>query len=97
MAHLPSHPFRRILLRIEIRNGCLLTAETHLDNAPFFCEVGLLLPKGERKMRTYEAAPVLLEARRAIRLQKVLDDPYELVARRFKRAAAKEMPRLPGL
>lgn len=37
-------------------------------------------------MRTYSAAPALLEARKSIRIQRVVDDPYEVVKSRFRRA-----------
>ncbi|TWB88992.1 Fic/DOC family protein [Bradyrhizobium macuxiense] len=66
------------------------------------CEANLLLPHGERKMRTYSAAPALLEARKSIRIQRVVDDPYEVVKSRFRRAQRlaeeeRQSPRLPGL
>jgi len=60
------------------------------------CELGLLLPHGERKMRTYSAASAVLEARKMIRLKRVVDDPYEVIGRRFRRRGASEAPRLPG-
>ena len=65
------------------------------------CEVELLMPHGERKMRTYSAAPILSEAWRRGRITRSVDDPYELVQRRSRNAdaerAAKLTPRLPGL
>lgn len=65
------------------------------------CEVELLVPHGERKMRTYTAAKILSEARQRIRIKREVLDPYEVVQRNLKRVAtealAKETPRLPGL
>ncbi len=65
------------------------------------CDVEILVPHGERKMRTYSAAPVLLEARKAVRIMRIVDDPYEVIQRRRKLIATveniKETPRLPGL
>jgi hypothetical protein len=65
------------------------------------CEVELLLPHGERKMRTYMAAKILSEAWQRTRIKRAVEDPYEVVQRKLKRAAdeslAKETPRLPGL
>jgi Fic family protein len=62
------------------------------------CEVELLVPQGERKMRTYSAGKLLADLRKGLRISRVFDDPYELVQRRAKKAqAAKESPRLPGL
>jgi len=65
------------------------------------CEVELLLPHGERKMRTYSAAKILSEVWQRARIKRVVEDPYEVVQRRFKKSAAEntapETPRLPGL
>jgi hypothetical protein len=49
------------------------------------CEVELLVPEGERKMRTYGASKMLLDARTLAPLKKVVDDPYELIQRRDRR------------
>lgn len=65
------------------------------------CEVELLVPHGERKMRTYTAARILSEAWQRARIKRAVEDPYEVVQRKLKGAAeeslAKETPRLPGL
>ena len=65
------------------------------------CEVQLLVPHGERKMRTYTAAKILSEAWQRIRINRPVEDPYEVVQRKLKRIAAeslaKETLRLPGL
>ena len=60
------------------------------------CDAGLLLPHGERKMRTYSAAKSLQDARKAVRLPRIVDDPYEVVARRFRKRAGADTPRFPG-
>jgi len=62
------------------------------------CEVELLVPEGERKMRTYGPSKLLLDARKSIRLKKVVDDPYELIQRRPRKIIDdKSQPQLPGL
>lgn len=65
------------------------------------CEYELLVPHGERKMRTYTASKILSEAWQKVRIKRSVEDPYEVVQRRLKRTAAealaKETPRLPGL
>lgn len=62
------------------------------------CEVELLVPEGERKMRTYGPSKMLLDVRKSIRLKKIVDDPYELIQRRPRRlltdAAQAELPGL---
>jgi Fic family protein len=73
-----------------------LTEFTASRDLKRLCEVGLLLPHGERKMRTYSAAPILTQARAAVRIKRVVDDPYEVIKRRFKKRSAGESPRLPG-
>lgn len=65
------------------------------------CEVDLLIPHGERKMRYYTAAEILSDAWKRVRIKRPVEDPYEVVQRKLKRiaaeAAAKDKPRLPGL
>jgi Fic family protein len=62
------------------------------------CEVGLLVPFGERRGRIYRAAEPLSQIRSANRLPRPMENPYELVERRRKRALQEEEPaRLPGL
>ena len=36
-------------------------------------------------------------ARKAVRLPRIVDDPYEVVGRRFKRGMSADTPRLPGI
>jgi hypothetical protein len=52
-------------------------------------------------MRNYTAAKILSEAWQRVRIKRAVEDPYEVVQRRLKRAAeeilAKETPRLAGL
>ena len=44
-------------------------------------EAGLLEPRGEKRARTYVAAAPLVELRRQNRIQRPLEDPYEVVRR----------------
>ena len=60
-------------------------------------ESGLIVPLGEKRGRTYRASDVLKEIRQKSRLPRPLEDPYDLIARRQKQAAAHVEPRLPGL
>jgi hypothetical protein len=52
-------------------------------------------------MRNYTAAKILSEAWQRVRIKRAVEDPYEVVQRRLKRAAeeilAKDTPRLAGL
>lgn len=93
-------------LRIRVTNARYrkdteITEFTASRDLKKLCELELLVPHGERKMRYYTASPMLSGLRESIRLKRVFDDPYEVVQRRLRRvaneAAAKEMPRLPGL
>lgn len=62
------------------------------------CEVGLLTPFGEKRGRFYRAADPLIQIKAASRLPRPIEDPYELVARRRRRAIHEEgSVRLPGL
>jgi Fic family protein len=61
------------------------------------CEVGLLQPFGEKRGRIYRASQLLQDLRQEIRLPKPLENPYEVVARRKRRASQDQAPRLPGL
>jgi Fic family protein len=76
------------------RKDAEITEITASRDLKRLCELDLLVPHGERKMRTYTAAPVLKQARDSIRVRKVLDDPYEVVRGRVGRFGE---PRLPGL
>ena len=60
-------------------------------------EAKLLLPVGEKRGRVYRAKGELLVLRSETRLPRPLEDPYELIFRRQKRAPQPEPPRLPGL
>ena len=61
------------------------------------CEAGLLTPFGEKRGRIYRAATPLLEIRERTRLTRQIENPYEVVVRRRKRAVQEEeMVRLPG-
>lgn len=61
------------------------------------CDAGLLIPIGEKRGRAYKASPILADLRAKMRLPKPLDNPYDLVARRAKKLADDDSPRLPGL
>lgn len=72
-----------------------LTASRDLKR---LCDVDLLVPVGERRARIYRAGTALVALREATRTPRPLDDPYDLIARRQKRAVQEdEMVRLPGL
>jgi Fic family protein len=60
-------------------------------------EAELIIPVGEKRGRTYRAADVLKEIRQKTRLPRPLENPYDLIARRQRRAATQSEPRLPGL
>jgi Fic family protein len=62
------------------------------------CEVELLVPEGERKMRTYGPSKMLIDVRRSIRLKKIVDDPYDLIQRRLRKPAIDaEQAEFPGM
>src|SRR5262249_25280129 len=50
------------------RKDAEITEITASRDLKRLCELGLLIPHGERKMRTYTAAPVLKQARDSIRV-----------------------------
>jgi hypothetical protein len=83
------------------RKDAEITEFTASRDLKKLCEVELLTPHGERKMRTYTASKILSDVRGAIRMKRSVDDPYALAERRRKiamvEAAMKETPRLPGL
>jgi Fic family protein len=60
-------------------------------------EAELIIPVGEKRGRTYRAADVLKGIRQKTRLPRPLENPYDLIARRQRRAATQSEPRLPGL
>ncbi len=60
-------------------------------------EAGLIIPLGEKRGRTYRASDVLKDIRLKTRLPRPLENPYDLIARRPRRAANQSEPRLPGL
>jgi len=61
------------------------------------CEVGLLVPFGERRGRIYQAGEPLSQIRAANRLPRPTENPYDLVARRQHALQQEEAARLPGL
>ena len=61
------------------------------------CDAGLLTAVGEKRGRIYRASPKLTALRVETRLPRPLENPYELIQRRLRRAAANDTPRLPGL
>jgi Fic family protein len=61
------------------------------------CEAGLLEPHGDKRGRTYIAAAELAALRRAARLPRAFQDPYDLVTKPALDAASGLPPRLPGL
>jgi hypothetical protein len=83
------------------RKDAEITEFTASRDLKKLCELQLLVPHGERKMRTYTAAKILSDSWQRVRIKRAVEDPYEVVQRRLKRAAeetlAKETPRLPGL
>lgn len=60
-------------------------------------DAGILMPIGEKRGRTYKPGAPLLELRKRTRMPRPLDDPYDLIARRQKRANQPDLPQLPGL
>jgi Fic family protein len=61
------------------------------------CDAGLLTAIGEKRGRVYRASPALTIVRAETRLPRPLEDPYDLIQQRLRRAAINNMPRLPGL
>ncbi len=59
-------------------------------------DLHLLEAKGERRGRTYLAAPQLVQLHHSVRIQRPLEDPYQVVERRAKAAQSESEPRLPG-
>lgn len=57
------------------------------------CEIGLLMPVGEKRGRYYEAGKTLREILGRVRTDDKAPDPYELLKRRDK----EREPKLPGL
>lgn len=60
-------------------------------------DAGLLIAIGEKRGRVYRAGPALTAARADTRLPRPLENPYDVVERRLRRATSNDMPRLPGL
>ena len=60
-------------------------------------DAGLLMAIGEKRGRVYRAGSALTAARVETRLPRPLENPYDVVEGRLRRAASNEMPRLPGL
>lgn len=60
-------------------------------------DAGLLVPIGEKRGRAYRASEKLAALRQETRLLRPLENPYELVDRKLRRAADLSEPRLPGL
>lgn len=83
------------------RSDTEITEFTASRDLKKFCDLDLLIPHGERRARTYTAAKVLSDIRARTRIRRSIDNPYDVAARRLKRAAdqaiSKETPRLPGL
>lgn len=83
------------------RKDAQITEYTASRDLKKLCEVELIVPHGEKKMRTYTAAKILADAWQRARIKRAIEDPYELVTRKLKgeaaETAAKEAPRLPGI
>jgi Fic family protein len=60
-------------------------------------EAGLLVPRGEKRGRTYVAGQELLKLRQTVRRNRPLIDPYQIVAGRAKAAAQQSEPLLPRM
>ena len=60
-------------------------------------DAGVIIPVGEKRGRTYRASEELRGIRLKTRLPRPLENPYDLIARRQRRAANQSDPRLPGL
>lgn len=64
-------------------------------------DIGLFVPFGEKRGRFYRAGDELRVARAATRLKRSIDDPYEIAARKERRAKNQTdldaEPRLPGV
>lgn len=62
------------------RNAAEITDYTASRDLKRLSDAGLLAPKGEKRARTYSAAPPLLALRNATRIRRPLEDPYVLIA-----------------
>jgi Fic family protein len=54
-------------------------------------DLGLLEPKGEKRMRSYVAAKPMIELRSATRIERPIENPYEILRDRKLDAAIQEM------
>ena len=81
------------------RNDADITDYTATRDLKKLSDAGLLEPRGEKRNRTYVAAPEITALRNATRIKRPLEDPYEIVGRRRRSAAQseEETARLPGI
>lgn len=57
----------------------------------------ILFPIGEKRGRIYRASHDMLQLRNSTRLRKILENPYDLIARKLQSADEFVSPRLPGI
>lgn len=85
------------VINSRYRNDAEITDYTASRDLKRLSECSLLVPHGEKRARTYSAAKPIVDLRKATRIARPLEDPYELVARRHERAIQEGELRLPGL
>lgn len=85
---------------IKVRNSTYrkqtnITNESASKDLRTLVEAGLLVPKGERKGRYYEASDAVIDLARRAYVPKNARDPFELVAQGAAKAAQPELPGMP--
>jgi Fic family protein len=79
------------------RSDANITDYTASRDLKRLSECGLLAPHGEKRSRRYTAAKPIADLRAATRINRPLENPYDLVARKQKLPVHEEELRLPGL
>lgn len=76
---------------LRYRTDAEITDYTASRDLKRMSELGLLVPQGEKRARTYVAAKPITDAREATRIRRPLEDPYEIIAK-SKLQDQKELP-----
>ena len=76
---------------LRYRTDAEITDYTASRDLKRMSELGLLVPEGEKRARTYVPAKPIIDAREATRIKRPLEDPYELISKNTQRAQ-KELP-----
>lgn len=79
------------------RNQAGISNQAAKNDLKRLADVGLLVPKGEKKGRYYLASPFLLEVREETRFKEEIKDAFVEVAQAAEKAAKMTQPQLPGI